>query len=115
MAKVGDHVDTIYGMATVMTGKRLFIHGTENTIESYAGDKDRDKKRRIIKGVVKTRLQIEADTTYIHKKFLKAQKTGKSTEEKEVKPKEVKPKAKAKPKRKVREERIYEDVDDDMF
>ena len=87
MAKIGDHVDTIYGIGTVISGKRVMIHGTKDKIISYEGDKERDKKRRVIKSVIGTRLQIEEQMISTHKKFLRAQKA-EAKEAKEIKSKE---------------------------
>lgn len=125
MAKVGDHVDTTHGMGTVISGKRILIHGTKDKIISYEGDKDRDKKKRVIKAVVRTRLQVEEQSTSNHKKFIKAQKASEKEAkaiEKEAKKKEKEeklieiPKAKkASPKKiKIRAAAPY-DFDLDVF
>jgi hypothetical protein len=71
MAKIGDHVDTIYGVGTVISGKRIMLHQQNEKIISYEGDKDRDRKRRIIRGVLRTRLQVEELSTSVFKKFIK--------------------------------------------
>lgn len=93
MAKIGDHVKTSYGNGTVISDKRVMIHGVKNKIISYAGDKDRDKSKRVIKGVIRTRLQVEQVVIDNHKQFVKSQK---SIEKKEKEDKEVKKVRKAK-------------------
>ncbi len=101
MAKIGDHVDTIHGIGTVLSDKRVFIHGTKDKIISFKGDKDKEKKRRIIKGVVRTRLQIESDSISNYKKFLRYAKKDEEKIKvvKEVKPKKTKPKESSSKKR----------------
>ena len=110
MAKIGDHVDTIYGIGTVISGKRVMIHGTKDRIISYE-----DKKIRVIKSVIGTRLRIEEQMISTHKKFLRAQKV-EAKESKETKPKEevgegavIKPKkSKSKPSsKKISDAKIF--------
>lgn len=115
MAKIGDHVDTTHGVGTVISGKRVFIHGTKDKIISYAGDKERDKKKRVIRGVVKTRFQVEEDSTYNHKQLLKkikSEEKGVKVEQKEVK-KEVK-KKESKPRKKL-DRALVDDFENDLF
>ena len=56
---VGDHVQTIYGNATVLTNKRVRLHGKQDDI--------RDIIKGMVKGVIRTKQQLEEDAIKQHK------------------------------------------------
>lgn len=53
MTKIGDHVDTIHGKATIIFGRRVAIHGT--------GGKTYPIEKGTIKSLLKTREQLREE------------------------------------------------------
>ena len=54
MAKLGDHVDTIYGPATIIAGRRVALH-------NVGGDAVYDIVAGVILAVTKTKEQLAAE------------------------------------------------------
>ena len=61
MASIGDHVSTVWGTGTVITNKRVVLHGKKDVIKSIA-------EKGAVKGVIKTKQQIEEESKALHKK-----------------------------------------------
>ena len=67
--KIGDHVGTIYGNGTVISGKRVQIHGKKDCIKVI--------EKGVVKGVLRTKEQVEEDSIKQHKKEMRLAKAPK--------------------------------------
>jgi hypothetical protein len=74
MAKIGDHVATVFGNATVISGKRVLLHGKQNIIKAI--------EKGVVKGVLRTKEQVDQYSTDTHKMTLKELAKSKANEKK---------------------------------